>query len=202
MIQGLLRAAPARVKSVIEDIPVLSSVLAGASSVLDRAAKVISPGPALDELTAGYARVGRIDSAAPVTGRAEVEVAAPVEVVWAVLSDIAGWSGWSKDIHHVSPPATLAVGQTFVWWNGVSRISSELAVTTPDLELSWTGVSPGAKGVHRQTLVALGERRTILMSEESLNGLGIAHLYPSSKLQAGLEAWVAEIKAEAERRAG
>jgi hypothetical protein len=186
----LCRQAPSRVRSAVDGVPVLPGVL-------DRAGELVAPGPSLAELAEGYARQGRIDERAPVRGRAEIEVDAPIAAVWAVLSDIAGWAGWSKGVHHVTGPKATAVGEPFVWWNSISRIQSRIAVLEPERELSWTGISFGARGVHRNTVRSVGAGRTVLMSEESLNGPLIGYLFPSSKLQAGLEIWVAEIAARA-----
>lgn len=186
---GRCRQAPKMIRSAVDGVPVLPGVL-------DRAGELAAPGPSLAEL-AEYGRQGRIDEGAPVRGHAEIEVDAPVAAVWAVLSDIAGWANWSKGVHHVTAPGAMVVGEPFVWWNSISRIQSRLAVLVPEGELSWTGISFGARGIHRNTVRSAGADRTVLMSEESLNGPLVGYLFPSSKLQAGLQTWVDEIAARA-----
>ena len=65
-----------------------------------------------------------IDPKAPVRASAEVEVAAPPEVVWALLSDFAGWPAWNPVVSDVEVDGPLAPGTVFRWKTGAATITS------------------------------------------------------------------------------
>jgi hypothetical protein len=94
----------------------------------------------------------------------------------------------------------VAVDAPFTWTNGRARISSRFAVVDPCRELTWTGVSSGARAVHRHLLQPVDDRTTRLISQESMAGPLLTLFYPSSKLAQGLTAWLTAIKTAAEQR--
>jgi hypothetical protein len=126
-------------------------------------------------------------------------MAAPVATVWALLSDPRGWGRINPAIRDVGLDAPVRPGTRFTWRNGRAKISSRFAVVDPEREITWTGVSSGARAVHRHLLTAQGERCTRLMSEESMAGLLLPLFFGSAKLAAPLEGRLAAIKAAAER---
>jgi hypothetical protein len=74
-------------------------------------------------------------------------------------------------------------------------------VVDPGREITWTGVSSGARAVHRHVLAARGENQTHLLSEESMAGPLLPLFFGSAKLASALETWLAAIKTAAERTA-
>lgn len=66
-----------------------------------------------------------IDPTAPAVARGEVEVAAPRELVWDVLTDIAAWPTWSR-VKSASLTGPLAAGTVFRWKDGAATITSTL----------------------------------------------------------------------------
>jgi len=155
-------------------------------------------GPSLDTLHEEYAKHGRVDEVAPVRTTCEIEIDAPVSTVWELLSRPAGWASWDPDIHDVTADEPAAVDVEFVWSSGRSRIRSRFAVVHPNREITWTGISAGAKAVHRHVLSAPDAERTHVRCEESMAGTLLGLFYNSDKMHATLEAWLAALKTAAE----
>jgi uncharacterized protein YndB with AHSA1/START domain len=157
-------------------------------------------GPSIEALHQQYAKRERIDSLAPVTGAYEVEIDAPVQRVWELLADPTAWPSFAPEVHDVHLDGPVAVDTRFTWANGKARMRSRFAVVDPGREITWTGVSSGARAVHRHLLEATGDGSTRVRSEESMAGPLLVLFYGSAKLQAGMETWLNGLKAAAERR--
>jgi uncharacterized protein YndB with AHSA1/START domain len=156
-------------------------------------------GPSLETLYAEYATQGRIDTRAPVTASRDVVIAAPVATVWALLSDPHGWGRIDPAIHDVRLDAGVRPGTRFTWRNGRARIRSRFAVVDPEREITWIGVSSGAKAVHRHLLAAPDGAHTHLVSEESMAAPLLPLFFSNAKLAAALGTWLTAIKTTAER---
>ncbi|MEV0231850.1 SRPBCC family protein [Nonomuraea sp. NPDC050786] len=159
-------------------------------------------GPALDDLHEQYAKKGRIDERAAVRARCDVAIDAPVETVWDVLATPAAWSRIDPAIHDVRLGGAVAPDTSFSWVNGKAKIQSRFAVVRRDEELTWTGVSFGARAVHRHLLLSRADGGTDLEVSESMAGPLLGLFFGEAKLQAALTSWTAGIKraAEAVRR--
>jgi hypothetical protein len=157
-------------------------------------------GPSLQVLHEQYAKQGRIDERAAVTAAGSVRIDAPPRQVWQVLSTPQAWPDVAADISDVDLPDGVAQDAAFTWVNGGARIRSRFAVAEPLRELTWTGVSSGARAVHRNVLSAVNDQQTQLDSEESMAGPLLTLFYNSNKLSAALGAWLLALKAAAEQR--
>lgn len=157
-------------------------------------------GPSIGVLHEEYAKKGRIDDEAPVKASHEVLVEAPVERVWGLLSDAPKWGAWAPDIHEVRVDSAVTADARFVWRNGKARIRSRFAVVDAGRELTWTGVSSGAKAVHRHVLEATDEGATRVFSEESMSGPLLVLFFDDAKLRTGMEKWLTALKTAAEKR--
>jgi hypothetical protein len=158
-------------------------------------------GPGIEALHERYASQGRIDPRAPVAASRDVVIAAPTAVVWGLLSHPEGWGRIDPAIRNVSLDGDVRPGTRFTWRNGRARITSRFAVVDPGREITWTGVSSGARAVHRHVLAARGENHTHLLSEESMAGPLLPLFFGSAKLASALETWLAAIRTAAERTA-
>jgi len=152
-----------------------------------------------------------IDSSAPISVTASIEIAAPPLDVWTVLTDFEGWPRWNPDVLEVRLEGPLEVGTTFRWKAGPGTITSVLKSVDPLHELGWTGVTMGVHAVHVWRLEETlgGTRLTTLESwrgwptrlrhkrmAETLRqaiGVGLHHL----KTEAELHARVAVLRAVA-----
>jgi uncharacterized protein YndB with AHSA1/START domain len=157
-------------------------------------------GPTIEVLHEEYAKKGHIDAEAPVKASHEVLIEAPVERVWGLLRDVSGWGTWYPDVHDVRLDSGVKEDARFTWRNGKARIKSRFAVVDTEREITWTGVSSGAKAVHRHVLESTGDGATRVFSEESMAGLLLVLFFDSAKLGADMEEWLAALKIAAEGR--
>ena len=155
-------------------------------------------GPSLQALQSDYAKQGRIDSVASIQSHAEILVHAPISRVWQIMADAPNWPSWMPGVKSVRLDSTVAPDATFTWKSGSSRIRSTFAVVDPEKELTWTGVSSGAKAVDRHTLQATNGG-TRVFTEESMAGLFVTLFFNSDKLRSAQEAYLAALKQVAER---
>lgn len=111
-----------------------------------------------------------IDPKAPVKASAELEVAAPPQVVWDLLADFARWPDWNPVVSDVQMEGPLAPGTVFRWKTGAAAITSTLQHVAAPTDLVWTGRTKGINAVHvyRLTPSATG---TLVTTEESWSGL-------------------------------
>lgn len=137
---------------------------------------------------------------APVVGHAEQVIAAAPELVWSILADFAGWPRWNRSVTRMAFTGPLAVGTTFRWTGGGSRITSTIEEVVPHERLAWSGRTLGIRAYHSWELVAEPDG-TRVVTEESFHG-PLARLMPGylgkvlvKALQEGLEA----LKSESER---
>jgi uncharacterized protein YndB with AHSA1/START domain len=138
----------------------------------------------------------------PVLGRSEIEVAAPPELVWDVLTTIERWPDWNPAVKNVSMHGALTEGSTFRWKAGPGTITSTLRRVEPPRLIAWTGRTFGIKANHIYNLEPRNDQ-TLVTTEESYDGL-VSRLFRRS-LQKTLDKALADglrhLKAEAERRA-
>jgi hypothetical protein len=144
-----------------------------------------------------------IDRGAPAVARAEIEVTAPADVVWRVLTDMGSWPGWSSAVRSASLEGPLEPGTQFRWKAGRAAIVSTLQSVEPPSRIVWTGRTFGVEAIHVHTFEQ-HDRVTTVTSEESWNGLLVRLLRRrmTTMLQSSLEAGLRDLKAEAERAAG
>ena len=145
------------------------------------------------------------DTNAPVFATGEVEVAANLETVWAVMADIARWPDWNPDIKAATAKGPVQPGTSFSWRSGPGTFRSTLEVVEQPTELSWTGRTMGIPAIHVYQLRVSDQQpgHTLVWLEESWSGL-LARQFrrPFTKtLQTAIDTGLARLKAEAERRA-
>ncbi|MGI8591470.1 MAG: SRPBCC family protein [Nakamurella sp.] len=162
--------------------------------------RLLYRGPALTALHEEYAKHGRTDEQAQIAATGSVYVDAPPRRVWETLSAVANWPAVDPAISDVQLPAGVAVDAPFTWVSGRARITSRFAVVNIDHELTWTGVSFGARAVHRHLLHATPGGGTWLESAESMTGPLLTLFYSSARLDKDLTGWLGAIKTAAEHR--
>jgi hypothetical protein len=94
--------------------------------------------------------------------------------------------------------STVAPDATFTWKSGPSTIKSTFAVVEPERELTWTGISSGAKAIDRHTLEAT-DGSTRVFTEESMAGPVVILFFSSQKLRTTQQAYLAALKQLAEK---
>jgi hypothetical protein len=144
-----------------------------------------------------------INASAPVIASGSIEIAARPEVVWDLLADIMRWPEWNADVKSTSMAGAVESGEVFRWKAGPARLVSTLQTVERPTELSWTGQTMGMSAVHVWRLESDGDTTTA-HTEESWEGAP-AKLLPRMmhrSLQKSLDAWLGELKAAAEAKAG
>jgi hypothetical protein len=144
-----------------------------------------------------------IDRNAPVIAHEQMSIAADVQTVWDVLSDLEHWPSWNKGVRTMALHGPLSAGTTFHWKAGPGTIKSRLAEVEAPTRIAWTGQTLGIKAVDAFTFEA-ADGGTLVHQSESWDGL-LARLFRSRMertLHESLRDGLRSLKAEAERRAG
>jgi len=142
-----------------------------------------------------------INRDAPVQEAAEAQVAAPLDLVWEVQSDLVRWPEWNPDVDEVQLLGPFSPGTEFRWKAGGMRIVSELREVQPPRRLAWTGRTLGIHAIHTWSFVE-SEGRTRVRTEESFEGW-LARILPGPlrrTLKSSLEKGLSALAAECERR--
>jgi uncharacterized protein YndB with AHSA1/START domain len=139
--------------------------------------------------------------AAPVSSSRSIDVEAPPETVWSVLTAIADWPQWNPDVKSMSFDGPLEPGSTFRWKAGPATIVSTLEEVDPPGRVRWRGRTLSIDALHEYRLESR-DGGTHVETEETYSGL-LARLMHGSlqkTLDRALEQGLQHLKAESERR--
>jgi uncharacterized protein YndB with AHSA1/START domain len=143
-----------------------------------------------------------INRDAPAVASSEIDVQAPPEVVWDVLTDFERWPEWNPDVKSLSIEGPVAPGTQFRWNTGPLRITSTLREVKRPWSIGWTGKAFGIGAVHMWRFEPR-QGGTLVHTEESWEG-PLPGLLPGrmqKALQQSFDNAMPHLKAEAERRA-
>lgn len=146
--------------------------------------------------------VTSIDEAAPVIARHEIEIQAPLDVVWGLHVDVRGWPSWNLDITEATLEQPFAPGAWFLWHTAGLSIESTIYAVTERARTLWGGTVSGITGIHEWTFdeTAGGTR---VHTDESWSGPSVEANVAMA--QAGLDqslvSWLDHMKTAAEARA-
>src|SRR5215470_9875791 len=128
-------------------------------------------------LTSRVARnVAETDMSA-VHAAAEVQIEAPITMVWKTLTDFAHWSQWNNAVSRVHVVGPIAPGTVFRWKSGGAPIRSRIAEVCAPYRIAWTGRMLGIRARHAWMLYETAEE-TRVRTEESFSGF-LPRLFPS-----------------------
>jgi hypothetical protein len=117
-----------------------------------------------------------------------IEIDAPPEQVWAVLTDLADWSQWNPIFPQASGKVVVGGRLRLAYRPSAGRamtIHPKVVAAQPGAELRWALSLPGIiGGEHSFTLTAAGDG-TRLVQSETFRGLLVAF---SGKVIGGAEA--------------
>ena len=135
------------------------------------------------------------------TARREILIAAPLEKVWAVQTDIDRWPEWQADVSSAKLEGNLEVGTIFRWKAKGLSITSTIQELEPGRRIAWTGSSIGMKAVH----IWIFEPRdtgTRVITEESLSGWfpRILKIFDPTFLEKSLTGSLQVLKSQTERQ--
>lgn len=139
----------------------------------------------------------------PVSASAEIVVDAPIERVWALQTDLAGWQRWNTDIESMQVEGEVGPGAVFVWKAGGVTIRSTVTEFTPPNRVAWRGETIGLHANHRWEFAPTDAGVHVYTTEE-FTGL-LAWLLPGTmrgQLEKALQHGVYVLKAAAEAETG
>ncbi|ADB30253.1 hypothetical protein Kfla_1149 [Kribbella flavida DSM 17836] len=141
----------------------------------------------------------QIDLTAPVVVRLSIEIAAPLERVWQLHTDVNRWADWQTDIATAVTDAPLAPGVSFRWTTHHLDIVSTVYAVEPPQRILWGGPAHGITGIHQWTFEQAGGITTV-RTEDSWAGEPVLTDIDGMRkaLTASLEAWLDRLKATAE----
>ncbi|HYX76424.1 MAG TPA: SRPBCC family protein [Gaiellaceae bacterium] len=136
-----------------------------------------------------------------VSSRRELDVAAPSETVWEVLTDFRRWPEWNPEVKSMSFDGPVEPGSTFRWKAGPGTIVSTLEQVDPPRSVRWRGKTMSIKAIHEWRLEPR-DGGTHVETEESFSGFLASLLRRSlqKQLDQALEQALAALKRESERR--
>jgi hypothetical protein len=139
--------------------------------------------------------------------RTEVEIQAPADRVWAILTDFAGFAQWNPFMPQASgtikPGERLAITIQPVGGRGMT-IRPTVLTADPGRELRWLGrlILPGLfDGEHSFTIEPLGSDRVRFVQREVFTGLLVPLLmrFIERGTRSGFEAMNQALKVKAEQ---
>lgn len=141
-----------------------------------------------------------VNTAAPVIAKSEIEIKAPLEKAWQVLTRIDQWPSWQKDVTEAVVEGKVAEDAVFDWKAGGLSFHSRIHTMHPMKEFGWTGKTFGASAIHNWWF----EERdgvTVVRVEESLQGVfpSLFKSYFQKNLDSGVIRNLTELKAAAEK---
>jgi len=140
--------------------------------------------------------------AAQVSSSRSIEVEAPPEVVWSVLTGFADWPQWNPDVKSMSFDGPLEPASTFRWKAGPGTIVSTLEEVAPPRRVRWRGKTMSIHALHEYRFEPR-DGGTQVETEETFSGflVGVMRGSLQKTLDKSLEQGLAHLKAESERRA-
>lgn len=110
-----------------------------------------------------------IDETAPVISRHSIRIAAPIERVWQLHTDIDAWPRWQTDIESAQADGPVAPGSTFHWTTADLSIGSTVYAVEAPGRILWGGTAHGITAIHEWRFEAHGDE-TQVHNEESWSG--------------------------------
>jgi hypothetical protein len=143
-----------------------------------------------------------VDRGLPVLSVSDIDVAAPADLVWDVLTGIDDWPSWDPNTSAAAVAGDIEEGTTFVFKAGPGTIRSVIGTADRPRLISWKGKSLGISAHHVWTLEPIDESTTRVRTAETFSGVMPSLLRGSLRktLDRTLHNLLEHLKVEAERR--
>src|SRR5262245_20889509 len=89
-----------------------------------------------------------IDRDAPVVTHHELDIAAPLDVVWHLHTDVDAWPSWNLEITAAKIEGAFAPGGSFTWTTFGHTLTSTIHVDEDHSRTLWSGPLQGVMGIH------------------------------------------------------
>lgn len=142
-----------------------------------------------------------INENAPVQSKNQIEIEAPIDTVWKILTDINNWTKWQKAVSETEVLGKIEEGTLFIWKAGGLTFKSKIHTSRPATAFGWTGTTIGASAIHNWTFTKK-DNNTIVVVEESLQGVfpKLFKNYFQKNLDNGMLTNLMELKAYSEMK--
>jgi Polyketide cyclase / dehydrase and lipid transport len=142
-----------------------------------------------------------VDRPAPVLAHHEIDIHAPLDIVWALHTDISAWPSWQTDITAARFDGALEPGASFDWTSYGLSVTSTIYEVAERARLLWGGTADGITGVH-EWIFSEGPGGVHVTTNESFAGAPVEAdaAGMQSLLDASLMSWLGHLKAAAESR--
>jgi hypothetical protein len=101
---------------------------------------------------------------------AQIDIAAPLDVVWSVLTDFQNWPVWKKGVTKMRLIGPLELSSELHWTSWGVNIVSFIQQVSPKRNFIWSGYTLGIKAIHTWSIQP-GKDGVFVHSEESFEGL-------------------------------
>ena len=143
-----------------------------------------------------------INTDAPVITRDEILISAPIQTIWDIQTDVAGWPSWQPDVDSAETDGPLMVGSVFRWQTAGLDITSTVEEYDDPRRIVWGGPAQGIVAVHVWTLEEQADG-VLVRTAESWEGDPVTA--QRETLQSGLDDslrnWLQNLKHTAEHGA-
>lgn len=132
---------------------------------------------------------------------AQISINAPAARVWSVLTAVETWPQWNNAVESAKLEGPFRAGSKFLWKSQGFAVTSTLVTVEEPFRLVWTGEAFGTKAFHAWEIVPTANG-VVVKTFETFDGW-LPRLMPKTmkkKLEETLPAWLAALKAEAERQ--
>ena len=89
-----------------------------------------------------------IDRDAPVITHHQVDIAALLDVVWHLHTDVNGWPSWNPEITAAKIEGEFEQGNSFTWTSYGLTVTSTIHVVKDQARTLWSGPVQGIMGIH------------------------------------------------------
>ncbi|MEU5140915.1 SRPBCC family protein [Streptomyces sp. NPDC021139] len=143
-----------------------------------------------------------IDETAPVISRHRIRIAAPIERVWQLHTDVGAWPRWQTDIESARMDGPVTPGGTFHWVSAGLSIGSTVYAVEAPRRILWGGTAHGITAIHEWRFEADGDG-TQVRNEESWSGSPVDADVENQRrlLSQSLDAWLELLRRIAEHPA-
>lgn len=130
----------------------------------------------------------------------EIEIHAPIGVVWKLLTDIESWPTWHPHISGVKLKGPVEPGTHFEWKSDGFKLHSVIEEVIENSSIGWIGSGFGTSAVHVWEIIPVIEGKVLVRTTESMDGwmVKLFKAKMEKKLNESLLFWLRALRKTAE----
>lgn len=144
-----------------------------------------------------------IDRNAPVIAHHEIDIAAPLDAVWDLHTDVDAWPTWNGEMTAAKLDGAFAPGSSFTWTSYGFTVTSTIYDVADHSRTLWGGAAQGIMGIHEWRFEPTPEGVHVITTESfagdpvDTDPAGLQAILDNS-----LTAWLTRLKQKAESSPG